>query len=157
MPRGRKPKPIDLQSARTRRRMVALIEQAPRFSGPEDLTPPGGLDEPALSAWSDLAPGLQQAGVLREPDLRTLEAYCIAWSNLRAAQQALDLHGPVLVNENSGVLYKNPASTVVNESLTQLARFGAMLGLDPANRSRVDVGTPPADAENPFTRLKRDD
>lgn len=159
MARGRKAKPTELKivqgthdKSRERKRG---IEQEPDFAEVESIEPPETLDGLALSTWIDLAPKLKQAKVLREADLRALEAYCLAYSNLRKAQESLDMYGPMLMNENSGVYYKNPAATAVNEAMTQLARYSALLGLDPSSRTRINVGKRETEKGNPFAELQR--
>jgi len=159
MPKGGRPKPTELKivqgTLNKSRERARGIEQAPEFEEVQNIDPPETLDGLALSTWQDLAPKLQRAKVLREADLRALESYCIAYANMRRAQESLEMYGVMLMNENTGAYYKNPAATAVNESLTQLARYSAMLGLDPSSRTRINVGKKDADKGNPFAALQR--
>ena len=73
--------------------------------------------------------------ILKITDLHNIEMFCIAYNNLREAQQEVVLNGVTI--ETAMGRSKNPAITVVNEASKQMAQFGAMLGLDPASRQRL--------------------
>ncbi|WLQ13243.1 P27 family phage terminase small subunit [Hahella aquimaris] len=57
-------------------------------------------------------------------DAHNLEAFCASYGRWRQAERELAQYGITTTDANGG-LKKNPAATVANESLKQLATFGA--------------------------------
>ncbi|HEN3355827.1 TPA: P27 family phage terminase small subunit [Yersinia enterocolitica] len=50
----------------------------------------------------------------------------------------------------TGGLKKHPAVAVRNDCVSQLARLGSLLGLDPLSRIRMTGGSSPEEEENEF-------
>lgn len=115
--------------------------------------PPQWLGEWAMEMWETIAPWLTQTGIMTRTDTHNLAAFCAAYDRWRQAEAEVAGAG-ITVVDAKGVLKKNPACTVVNESLRQLASFGAALGLDPASRARLMGSHGPEKPANPFLLLK---
>lgn len=115
--------------------------------------PPEWLGEWATEMWETIAPWLVQTGIMTRTDTHNLVVFCAAYDRWRQAEAEVAEAG-ITVVDAKGVLKKNPACTVVNESLRQLASFGAALGLDPASRARLMGSHGPEKPENPFLLLK---
>lgn len=148
--RGRKPKPTaqKLLSGNPGRR--PLNKHEPQAPGLTNAAPPPWLSDLAREAWAWYAPRLITSKTLTETDLHNLEAFCSAYSRWRAAEKEIAENG-ITISTPQGGLQKNPAVTVANEALKQMATFGAALGLDPASRSRIKI--PGGQTKNPFTDL----
>jgi P27 family predicted phage terminase small subunit len=151
--KGRKPKPTNLkilQGNAGRRPLnktdisVEVLEKAPEC--------PEWIGRHGAEVWARVADWLVGSKILAESDTHNLEAFCSAYQNYRDASEHIRLHGLVITNQN-GELKKNPACTVVAESLRQMNVYGASLGLDPASRTRL--AAPNENQENPFESLLR--
>ncbi|MDQ8951952.1 phage terminase small subunit P27 family [Acinetobacter rudis] len=92
----------------------------------------------AVVMWRSIVPELLKRKILKLTDMHNVEMFCMAYHNLREAQHEVVLYGVTIQTESGRI--KNPALTVVNESSKQIASFGAMLGLDPASRTRLMAG-----------------
>ena len=149
---GRKSKPTALkvlQGNAGKRKINAAEPEADTLS--DAPIAPEWLDEIAKAMWDRTAQWLVGAKILTDQDLHNLEAFCMAYSRWREAETHVTKHGHVLENPTSGVLYKNPSLTVINETKRQMINFGSALGLDPSSRSRLAVPDTPGD--NPFSEL----
>lgn len=148
--RGRKPKPTARKiAAGTRKDRVNPME--PRYDSIQNIDPPEWLQGPGRALWELLAPQLCKQRVLKMTDVQNLEAYCAAYGRFREGEDAIKQYGAI-VKDDGGRLFKNPATTVINEAVRQMATLGSMLGLDPASRQRL-TGPEPADGGNPFAAL----
>lgn len=148
MARGAKTIPTHLKIISGTARKDRINEKEPEYAAPASLLPPPELDKLAAEKWNELAPLLNHAGVLKITDLDCLAAFCRAYSRWRRAEKFVDEKGLVVPAAN-GSLQKNPAITVINESLRQMAMFGSSLGLDPSSRTRV-MGKDKQGKGNPF-------
>ena len=115
--------------------------------------PPDWLGEWGVEIWAVVAPWLTQAGIMTNTDTHNLAAFCAAYQRWRDAEAEVATAG-VTVTDKKGVLKKNPACTVINESLRQMATFGGSLGLDPASRARLTGGGGKEKPQNPFLLIK---
>ena len=108
------------------------------FEGVYDIDVPDYMEgmENASVMWQSVVPKLLERKTLKITDMHNVEMFCIAYENLRKSQQEVAMMGITLTTDSGGVI-KNPALTALNEASKQLAQFGAMLGLDPASRSRL--------------------
>lgn len=152
MTRGRKPKPSHLKAVQGNAGKRAINHDEPHVEALTEVPlPPEWLSPIGIQLWEKIAPWLVSSKILTDSDLANLEAYCAAYSRWRLAEEDIAKNGLVVASAMGGVV-KNPACTVANESLKQVATFGSALGLDPASRSRLAV--PGAkDADNPFKEL----
>lgn len=112
---------------------------------------PDWIGELGQEAWKHLAPWLTKNKILTATDLHNLEAFCSAYHRWREAENIYATQGPVVEGATGGPV-KNPAATVINESLKQMTTFGSALGLDPASRVRLGGGGDNPN-ENPFAAL----
>lgn len=139
MPRPRKPAAIKAIQGTDRKDRRCGVE--PTIPSQDKYDPPGGLDGLALQAWLDIEPILSESRVLTDADIRALESYCIHYSNFRRAQESVEADGFVVQGATGGLI-KNPACTVVKESSQEMRALSGVLGLDPAARTRINVGDP---------------
>lgn len=102
-------------------------------------------------AWRMVVPELLRENVLALTDLHNVEAFCLAYSNWRLAQDSVESFG-IVVQSSQGSPIKNPALTAANEAMRQMVTFGSMLGLDPASRTRI-IGGNKQKTTNPFAGL----
>lgn len=105
----------------------------------------------AETMWRSVVPELLERKVLKITDMHNVEMFCIAYNNLRQAQQEVAMRGITLTTDQ-GSIVKNPALTALNEASKQMAQFGAMLGLDPASRTRL-MGTGEQKKGNAFAEV----
>jgi P27 family predicted phage terminase small subunit len=156
MPRGRPPTLTSVKKARGTINVTREVEQEPEFlsNEPGEINPPPEcFDGRALIVWETLEPILREARVLKRTDLVVLEQYCRVYVNFTRAQQVLD-DSEILIESASGELKKNPAITAVGEFSRELRGLSAQLGLDPANRTRINVGKLDATKTKGFGDLK---
>lgn len=111
------------------------------FENVYDIDVPFHLEQmdQAVVMWKSIVPELLKRKILKLTDMHNVEMFCMAYHNLREAQHEVVLYGVTIQTESGRI--KNPALTVVNESSKQIASFGAMLGLDPASRTRLMAGS----------------
>lgn len=116
---------------------------------PEPGAPPSPdwLDEDARAVWNELAPQLEQMGVLTQIDGRALARYCDVWVRWYKARDFLRQHGDTypLKDESGKVKYLQqfPQVAIANKLATQLTRLEQEFGMTPASRARIQV-TPDA-------------
>lgn len=136
---ARPKKPTELKILQGTNRKDRQVEQEPEFEKLDHYDPPEDLDGLALKTWNSLMPLLVEASVLTAADLRALELYCVHYSNFKKAQQEVEENGYV-VTSPQGSISKNPACTVVKEASSEMRALAGVLGLDPAARTRINVG-----------------
>ena len=105
--------------------------------------PPDWFGEIAKAMWTNVAPWLVEVKILGATELHNLEVFCMAYQRFREAQEEISKNGITLMGAQHPI--KNPACTVSNETLRQLATYGGLLGLDPAARERLS----PAENKKP--------
>lgn len=148
---GRKPKPTERKVAAGNPGKRALNKAAPEFGKLAAVDKPEWLVEEAGAMWNTVVPLLCKQKVLEPTDLHNAEAFCAAYGRWRLAEREVAQHG-ITVPSPMGGLVKNPAVTVINEALRQMAMFGSLLGLDPSSRSRL-MGGARKGGDNPFADL----
>ena len=116
--RGRKPKNI----APDRASVTSTPPNAPTW-----------LSKEARAEWRRIMPQLVERRILTEADMGSVENYCVAIGQVRAAQRILDLEGLTLGNR------KHPAFAIQIDAMTQARQLAAELGLTPVSRSRPAV------------------
>lgn len=135
--RGRPAKPTaqkKLQGAHPAR----INKHEPKFTKITNAEPPEWMDEDARLMWQTVIPELCAGGVLAVTDLHNVEAFCMAYSRWRVAEQEIAAYG--ITVEGARGVQKNPAVTVAGEAMRQIVTFGSLLGLDPSSRSRLIGG-----------------
>lgn len=146
--RGRKPKP-NKEKALSGSRNVN--KNAVEFESMTNVEPPEWLTPLARQMWETLCPQLCSKKILAVTDLHNLEAFCSSYAMWRTAQEEVRLYG-LTIEQPNGNKTKNPACTVINEALRQIAIFGGNLGLDPASRGRL-IGGGNEENTNPFGKF----
>lgn len=149
---GRPPKPTALKliQGNAGKRKLPKNEPAPEALS-ETPEPPEWMGDVAAGVWRNAAPWLTESKIMAATDLHNLEAFCVAYQRWREAQDHIEDHGLVVTGAQGGPM-KNPACTVANESLRQVATFGAALGLDPSSRARLKPGGS-GDKKNAFEEM----
>ncbi|HGJ5869476.1 phage terminase small subunit P27 family [Arsenophonus nasoniae] len=114
------------------------------------IAPPEALmGENAVKLWKTQSHILIQRGTFELEDAPLLIAYCNACELMLRAEKVIAEHalrdidsGGITEMGGSGGLKKHPAVSVRNDCVSQIARVGSLLGLDPLSRMRM---TGPAD------------
>jgi P27 family predicted phage terminase small subunit len=142
--KGRKPKPTRLKvlTGNPGQRPLNADEPMPPRGRP---TCPAWLPKEAKAKWRKLVPMLDQLGLLTLADADTLAAYCVAWSELKAATDALERDGrmievPVVNRQGEEVGQRtvaHPAITHQRSALAAIRQYSALFGLDPSSRVRL--------------------
>ncbi|WP_435931429.1 phage terminase small subunit P27 family [Moraxella bovoculi] len=150
--KGRKPKPTAIKELTGNPGKRALNKNEPKFAKITEIEPPSWLTDTAVTMWHTIMPELLSTGVLTVADVHNVEAFCMSYARWREAEKMVESHGVVVVDD-SGKLNKNPALTVINETKTQMMKFGALLGLDPSSRTRLTGAANSEPIANPFADL----
>jgi P27 family predicted phage terminase small subunit len=150
MARGRKLKPLEIKVLNGNPGHRPLPIDSVKFQELESAVTPEWLDEMAKECWEWYSPLLLNQKILTRGDLHNLEAFCSAYSRWRQAEEQVKLLGVIYPDGHDGYK-KNPACTVITEALSQLEKFGGLLGLDPASRQRLTA--PKGKSSNPFLNL----
>lgn len=148
---GRRAKPVARKVLAGNPGKRGLNKEEPSFTPITGVEPPEWLNENAATMWRMVAKELCAQAVLCATDLHNLEMFCIAYANSRDAQDHIQQNGIVMTGSMGGPV-KNPALTVLNEAMRQMASFGGMLGLDPSSRQRL-IGGNKKQSDNPFKNL----
>lgn len=141
---GRRPKPIGLrvlQGNPGRRPIPKDIPEVEKlYVAPEA---PAWLDDYAKEIWKDLALKLTKAGILSELDINILAHYCSAASLCIMAREKIEGETLTLVCKNEDgtpkSAQKNPLISTYRESLEDVIRLSAQLGLSPSERARLHI------------------
>lgn len=105
-----------------------------RIAPPEEL-----LSDVAVKVWKTQSKILIGRGVFEPEDAPILLAYCNAFHLMIEADAMIAKEGFVDTGGQGG-LKKHPAVNVRNDAVSQLARLGSLLGLDPLSRIRMSGG-----------------
>jgi P27 family predicted phage terminase small subunit len=92
--------------------------------------PPTWLSKEARAEWRRIMPDLVARRILTTADMGSVENYCVAIGNVRAAQKIIDAEG---LTHGSR---KHPAVAVQSDAMTIARQLAAELGLTPVSRSR---------------------
>lgn len=157
MPKGRKPKPTALKLLDgTRKDRVNSSEPT---ATPGLAKPPAHLGKVARAKWKQLAKDVTWFATV---DGDAVALYCLAWAN---SVEALAMIGPsdakgktgMVLKSVEGGLYQNPWVPIYNKAVEQLCKLGAVLGLNPSDRSRMkmDTGSKDDDELDAFMRAAK--
>ncbi|MBL4865294.1 MAG: phage terminase small subunit P27 family [Pseudomonadales bacterium] len=145
---GRRPKPNQQKKlAGSKHYKSGAVE----FELITNVEPPEWLQPLAAGMWETVCPHLCKKKILAVTDLHNLEIFCSSYAFWRQAAEEVGRLG-LTIETAAGGLIKNPACTVLNESLRQIATYGSMLGLDPASRGRL-IGGGGGSTKNPFSKF----
>lgn len=113
---------------------------------PDNL--PNHIPSAMRTEWLAVVADLRDRKMLTDAVLGTVDAYVLAISNARKAQEAIVKHG-VLIDAGKGILKQNPAVSLLGKSQSTIMRLAAELGLTPASRSRKKMqGDTPEEGES---------
>ena len=151
--KGRKPKPTALKKLAGNPGKRKLNENEPQFDAVTNVEAPESLTgfKYAVEQWDTLAPQLCTRGVMTVADLWNLEAFCLAYSVYRISME--EANGQPTIMQDNGTMKKHPALSAANEARVQMQSFGAVLGIDPANRTKIIAPNGGQSKENTFTAL----
>lgn len=108
---------------------------------------PAHIPSAMHTEWLAVVEDLRNRKMLTDAVLGTVDAYVLAISNARKAQEAIDTHG-LLIDAGKGILKQNPAVSLLGKSQSTIMRLAAELGLTPASRSRKNMqGDAPEEGE----------
>lgn len=112
--------------------------------------PPELMGDAAVRMWKTQSKILIERGVFELEDAPLLLAYCNAFHLMLKAEKTISEDGLTVSSEMGGEK-KHPAVNVRNDAVSQLARLGSLLGLDPFSRIRMTSGkNDPDDEGNEF-------
>lgn len=147
MTRGRKPQPLEQKKLHGNPGKRALNKNAPKMAEGYP-SPPDGMDDLARSVWFSLG-GIIDKAIIKLTDQWTLEVFCSAIAQYRRATAAIAEKGDVI--QVGAMLQKNPWHTVLRDAIAVIDKFGAKLGLSPAERSKIVA--PGGEENDPLTEL----
>ncbi|MDC9623660.1 phage terminase small subunit P27 family [Xenorhabdus sp. XENO-7] len=114
--------------------------------------PPELMGDAAVRLWKTQSKILIERGTFELEDAPLLVAYCNAFELMLRAERVIlaqaerDLEsGGITEMSGTGGLKKHPAVGVRNDSVSQIARLGSLLGLDPLSRMRMTGPAEPDD------------
>lgn len=113
----------------------------PQYPKVDWIPAPEYFGEVAKNEWDRVIALLCPIGVVRESDLVTVEAYCVAYENYRICSDLAKTQDP-FVRDLNGIPKKNPVWQQMNECLAIMIRLSVELGLTPSSRSRTTAAAP---------------
>lgn len=155
MAKGRKVTPLPVKERKGTVRKCREPQNAPvaealkEVPDVPDYFVVGGL---AMQMWYRVTRWLIAQDIIAKVDLHNVEAFCFAYETWRIAGEELRDGGPTIMNPQGSVI-KNPAATVMKEASGELRAFGALLGLNPADRSRMITGGAKQKPDNEFSEF----
>lgn len=120
-----------------------------------EIVAPTGMTRAAKKIWDELAPDLEDKGVLTPWDIYAFEAYCEAVAQYRECRTLLQKsspYGKYIDKGAAGGVIKSPYHQMMNDCTERMVKLGARFGLTPSDRSRIALGdkTPQHGAERYF-------
>lgn len=161
--KGRKPKPTALRLIEGNREHRTIHEELePK---PERVAPPcpRELKADARKAWRYLVRELGKMGTLASSDRAQMSAYSRAWGLWCKAERKLEelaaqnpgrdseiiktgakkkTNADGSVTESGGNWIQNPWFSIANRAMADAVKYGAELGLNPVQRTRVKLDKP---------------
>jgi len=141
MPSGRVPLPSAVKLRKGNARGINADEPIPPkddFGAPEWLM----KDMRALAMWNHLYPILREMGVLTVVDAGVLASYCSAYSDWVLAREYIIKCGPLSETCNkagNSYVSTHPYVTIAEKSQVQMHKCGALLGLNPSDRTKLQA------------------
>lgn len=152
MTKGRKVVPLPIKLRKGTARPGRINHQEPKVVELREVPPaPEWFEEngAAYVMWHQVARWLVEQKVLGAVDLHNLEAFCQEYETYVTAAKQLRDEGLTVIG-STGSSVKNPIATVKREAAVLMDKFGSLLGLNPAARSRLVSGALFSPTENPF-------
>lgn len=137
---GNRPMPTKLKVFRGETRPSQLNKNEPTLP-PCLPAAPEELNEDSLKVWNNLAPQLDELGILTAIDQTMLGFLCQEIARFRKYMKLLDESTPLIKDRDNG-LRKNPMAQLCRDSLLLINRIGGDFGLSPVARARLTVADP---------------
>ena len=135
---GRKPKPTAVKRLEGNPGRRPLNDDEPQPAKSISLDAPSYLDDCAAGEWRRLAEELQSQNLLTSWDEAVFASYCQCFSQWRTASAEMETEA-LIVSLPSGRLRENPLIAVLQRARKDMVRYGSLIGLNPAERSRLHV------------------
>lgn len=145
----RKPKAVKVLQGETRPSRIGGHEPTPAPIRPDC---PEFLNEAAAALWEELAPLLDDIGVLTIVDASVLAEYCAAYEEAQRLTRYLDEHGLTFTSDN-GYIGQRPEVSIRNKAWDRCRRSGAELGIGAASRGRIDLAPPKDTGYDPTAEI----
>jgi P27 family predicted phage terminase small subunit len=116
---------------------------------------PEWLSAEAKAVWQDVAPELLRLKLLSIVDGGALAAYCEAVAEFGWATRTLAKEGRVIRMKKSGYRLPHPCVAMQRSAWQGIRSFAALFGLDPADRSRLQVPGEPGKEVDEFEQFLR--
>jgi len=100
------------------------------------------FNEAQKEIWQETIRQIEEAGILKEGNLRTIEIYCIQVSIFREAMSQVNKDGVInkYTSQNKITnIVKSPALAVAEKASEQMLKYANSLGLTPAAWKRLDI------------------
>lgn len=113
----------------------------------------------AHGEWKAVAPLLIAEGILKPTDVSLLASYCVLYSRWREAALDVETNGQTLTvtsTTRTGRTDKPVTNPAVRHEIlysAALVKIGTKLGLNPLDRSRVEVPEADDEGPDPFERF----
>ena len=138
--RGPKPKPTQLRVLEGNPGPAPIADGEPRPAGAPEC--PAYLSNDARTKWRDIMASVPP-GMITIADAPLLEAFCEAWATFKQASERLnanrgDLFGDALAPGGR----PSPYLAIRSEAARTMASLATRLGLSPADRQGLKLGTP---------------
>jgi P27 family predicted phage terminase small subunit len=134
---GRKPKPTRFKLLEgVRQDRINKNEPKPPPTVPD---PPEHLDEIARAEWDRLVVKLENCGIMTEIDDNGLAALCTWFSRWVQAERMVQEQGLIVKAPKTKVPMQNPALSIANKAMQEMAKLLAEFGMTPSSRSKVNA------------------
>lgn len=137
--RGPQPKPTAQKRREGNPGHQKLNDAEPVYDSGKGHRCPAHLKGIARATWLDLAPQLESAGVLLDPDRRMLELLCAEYARYREAEVHIAQDGPVFESEKTGFSGPSGWLNVSRGAFDRFMKAAAHFGMSPSSRSGVEV------------------
>lgn len=135
---GRKPTPTNIKALKGTLQKSRINKDEPKTTLPKNLQCPEWLqnNDEVVKIWDWAINTLKNTKILAESDMITVEQFCLTYVTTKYLWTTLSKDGWMYI-DGKGDKRANPNASQLNQMLTQLRQFSALLGLDPANRARL--------------------
>jgi P27 family predicted phage terminase small subunit len=152
--KGRKQLPTAVKQLKGTERPHRVNGDEPEFEA-ADLNMPEFLNAEARKHYLHFHAILSRARVLTQADCDTLALYCEAWEKWVEATKAINLHGTMIEDPETGFPTINPWVKHQHALMDKCLRFSVELGITPAARTRVKATKTQEAQGNKFLKLAK--
>ena len=114
------------------------------------VVPPEDMRPEALEIWNELAPDLEDKGLLTPWDIYIFEAFCQSVADYRECNELLHKSispfGKYVERGAAGGMIKSPYHQMMRDHIETMAKLGSRFGLTPSDRAdlRMDQADGPS-------------